>query len=93
MDPEQPDAAPDAARIVDNQTVSQTVAAVGKHFAERISAGPTARSVRERQRLLRYANEVHQPAAGTPRLWALRTEDLVSSVRPRQDSACHIMRR
>jgi hypothetical protein len=53
------DAAPDAATIVvDNQTVSQTLAAVEKHFAECIAAGPTARTVRERQSLLRYANEV-----------------------------------
>lgn len=53
------DAAPYAATIdVDNQTVSQTVAAVEHSFAERITAGPTARSVGERQCLLRYANEV-----------------------------------
>ena len=53
------DAAPGAATIVvDNQTVSQTLAAVESHFAECIAAGPTARSVRERQCLLRYANEV-----------------------------------
>ena len=53
------DAAPDAATIVvDNQTVNQTIAAVESHFAELIAAGPTARSKRERQHLLRYANEV-----------------------------------
>ncbi|MFD2077745.1 hypothetical protein [Actinopolymorpha cephalotaxi] len=52
-------AAPGAATIVvDNQTVGQTVAAVENHFAERIAAGPTARGARERQQLLRYANEV-----------------------------------
>jgi hypothetical protein len=56
---DQLDAAPDAATIVvDNQTVSQTVAAVEKHFARQLAAGPTARDVGERQALLRYANEV-----------------------------------
>lgn len=53
------DAAPDAATIVvDDQTVSQTIAAVEDHFAERIATGPTARSVRDRLCLLRYANQV-----------------------------------
>ncbi|GAA2757618.1 hypothetical protein [Actinopolymorpha rutila] len=53
------DAAPDAATlVVDNQTVSQTLAAVENHFAKVIAAGPTARGARERQQLLRYANEV-----------------------------------
>ncbi|GAB3404755.1 P-loop nucleotide/nucleoside kinase family protein [Flindersiella endophytica] len=53
------DAAPDAATIVvDGQSVGQTIAAVERHFAELIAAGPTARSRVERQDLLRYANEV-----------------------------------
>jgi hypothetical protein len=56
---DQLDAAPEAATlVVDNQTVSQTLAAVEKHFASVLAAGPAARSVRERQDLLRYANEV-----------------------------------
>ncbi|MEQ7124888.1 hypothetical protein ABN034_10225 [Actinopolymorpha sp. B11F2] len=39
------DAAPDATTIaVDNQTVSQTLAAVEGQFAERIAAGPTGGS-------------------------------------------------
>lgn len=44
--------------VVDNQSVSQTLAAVENLFAELIAAGPTARSERERRCLLRYANEV-----------------------------------
>jgi hypothetical protein len=43
---------------VDGQTVSQTLAAVENRFAQPIAAGPTARTVRERQHLLRYANQV-----------------------------------
>lgn len=53
------DAAPHATTIVvDYQTVNQTIARVEKHFAARIATGPAAQDARERQGLLRYANEV-----------------------------------
>lgn len=53
------DAAADATTIVvDNQSAPQTLAAVESLFADLIAAGPTARNRRERQDLLRYANEV-----------------------------------
>jgi hypothetical protein len=53
------DAAPDTATIVvDNQTVSETLTAVESHFADRLTAGPRAQTVRERQHLLRYANQI-----------------------------------
>ncbi|MET9019572.1 hypothetical protein ABZV93_06290 [Actinopolymorpha sp. NPDC004070] len=56
---DQLDAAANAATIVvDNQSVSQTVAAVESHFARQLAAGPTAQDVQERWQLLRYANEV-----------------------------------
>jgi hypothetical protein len=84
------DAAPDATTlVVDNQTVSQTLAAVEDHFAERIAAGPTARSARDRQCLLRYANEVavthsltasaRQPTPGPSKI--VRTYDCECGVR------------
>lgn len=75
------DAAPDGATItVDGQTVSQTLAAVEERFAERIAAGPTARTVEERRSLLRYANEVIVTRACTGLARGLLTEDVSTRI-------------
>jgi len=47
-----------ATLCVDDLTVEATVAAVEAVFADRIAAGPTARTSTERRELLRYANRV-----------------------------------
>jgi hypothetical protein len=61
-------------------SIEETIAAVERHFADSLAAGPRAETMEERRALLREANEalVFQIRTGTARPWATETPETLT---------------